>query len=139
MNLLGDKILLVYSGSPDAHVAGHKWDIGIATIRADGFAALAADGAGGELLTKPLTFPAGELTVNANVQPGGYIRAELLDADGRVLPGYSLQDCQEVRGDSTAAALRWNENKTLEAAPSSGSRIRFRLQNARLYSFWIQP
>lgn len=134
---LPDQLVLMYSGSPDAHVSGHRWDIGMATLRPDGFAALRADDSEGTLVTKPMTFDAGKLSINANVAEGGYVKAELLDAAGKVVPGYTMDDCQPITGDQVRATLKWKEHATLPPSTSEGMRLRFILRRAQLYSFQI--
>ena len=139
MVTLGDRILLVYSGSSHPHVSAHKYDIGVATLRLDGFAAIAANGGGaGTLLTRPLLLPPGELRVNASPEPGGSVRAEVLGGDGARLEGYGLDDCQAVETDTKDGLLRWRERALLPPCPTSGLRIRFVIREARLYSFRVR-
>jgi len=137
--VLEDRILLFYAGSPHPHVKEHHYDIGLATLRLDGFVSLTAGGDEGILLTQPLRFEAGTLRINATVQPGGSVKAELLDAAGQPRPGYGADRCQAFQGDSLDGALTWTGQDAAPAASPDGTRIRFRLKNAKLYSFWIEP
>ena len=50
---LDDRILLFYGRSDDPHVKDTKVDIGMATLRLDGFVAMVAGNAPGRLLTRP--------------------------------------------------------------------------------------
>jgi hypothetical protein len=135
MNIMSDRVLLFYSGSPDPHVQSHKFDIGMATLRLDGFASLRAAETEGTLLTRPLGFAAGKLYVNVDAAPDGYLKAELLDEHGHVVPGFAAEDCKPIQGDHLHAAITWNGHDSVPAAPPSGSRLRFILKNAGLYSF----
>jgi len=137
--VLEDRILLLYSGSPDAHVRTHKFDIGLATLRLDGFASLDAGVNEGILLTRPLSFEAGKLWINAIVQPGGYVKAELLGADGKPLSGYDAGNCYGYQGDSLHVALAWKGKTSVPSSPKQGTRVRFLLKNAKLYSFMVEP
>ena len=137
MVALPDRVLLVYAGSPHPHVSSHKYDIGLATIRLDGFAALRGDEREGTLLTKPLAFDVGGLRVNATVDQAGHVKAELLDAGGKVVPGYSASECTAVQGDQLQGTIRWAQHEAVPKAPSEGSRLRFLVKNARLYSFQV--
>jgi hypothetical protein len=137
--LLPNHLLLMYSGSPDPHVAGHKWDIGMAMLRPDGFAALRAAETEGSVLTRPLSFEAGKLYVNAAVENGGYVKAELLDREGNVTDGFEAAKCDAVTGDQTHASVTWKNHRALPASSSAGARLRFVLKNARLYSFQVAP
>ena len=77
----------------------------MATMRLDGFAAMTAGGIQGSILTKPLRFDRGRLYVNADVEPGGRIQAEVLDESNAVRPGYRLSDCAAATGNSVRAPL----------------------------------
>jgi hypothetical protein len=138
--VLDDRILLFYAGSPQPHVKEHNYDIGLATLRLDGFVAMAAGANEGVLLTQPLRFGAGKLRINAAVQPGGYVKAELLAArEDRPLPGCDAGRCQAFQGDAVNGGLTWAGQAAVPAAPPDGARIRFLLKQARLYSFWVEP
>jgi len=109
--------------------------IGFATLRRDGFAGLVADGAG-EIVTKPLAFTGTHLFVNAECLYGE-VAAEILDAAGRVLPGFAAADCKGLKYvDATKAELVFG---TRTLPKGDGLRIRFKLHCATLYSFWVSP
>ena len=136
--VLEDRILLAYGQTDRPHVTDMRVEIGVATLRLDGFVAMKAGDAEGTILTRQLRFTPGRLYVNAAVEPGGYIKAEVLRGDDGV-EGYALPNCNAVTGDSLRAAVTWQR---YEAVPDSGQgdcRIRFLLKKARLYSFWIEP
>ena len=65
----------------------------------------------------------------------GEIRVELLDMEDKPLPGYSLDDCQPVVGDSASVVVRWIDRPNLQAAAGQTVRLRFHPKNARLYSY----
>ena len=109
--------------------------IGVATLRRDGFAGLVADGRG-EVVTKPLAFSGGHLFVNAECRFGA-LSAEVLEADGAVVPGFSAADCRTfARKDAVKAELRW-KNADLSALAGRPVRLRFKLHCGTLYSFWV--
>jgi hypothetical protein len=139
MSVQPDRVLLMYSGSPHAHVSGHQWDIGAADVRIDGFAAMEAGSMEGELLTQPLSFPLGRLHVNVEVAKGGYVLAELCDDKGRALPGRTKELCHPLKSGALNAAIGWEGHDALETSVPDGTRVRFVLKNARLYSFWVEP
>ncbi len=120
------------------------------TYRADGFVSASGGPGGGDLVTQPLKFSGSRLEVNFRARPGGQLRVELQDQEGRPIPGYTLVDCPPLTGDSTRILVNWkqcpcsqtetpNEEETIQ--PDVGSlagqtiRVRFRLENADLYSF----
>lgn len=91
----------------------------------------------GEAVTRPRAPLAGRLVVNLLTKPGGSLRAELLDAAGQPLPGYSLGDCEPLTGDHRRAVFTWRGGGT---APASAVKVRFELHRAFLYGYaWDNP
>ena len=111
--------------------------IGLATLRLDGFVALTAARNSGTVTTKTLRLPGGSLFVNAGVK--GELRAELLDTEGCVLPGYSADDCVPIRSDGRRQMIRWNRVFQLDSLRDRAVRLRFHMREADLYAFWFQP
>ena len=109
--------------------------VSYATLRRDGFASL--DGSG-TVTTKPLTVTKDVryLFVNANV-PEGSIKAEILDLNGKILDGFSADDCVAFTGDSCCTMLTWKNGKSLSFLQGKGFRLRFLLENGEFYSFWL--
>ena len=104
-------------------------------LRLDGFVSLDATD-GGVVTTKPFTVDGGELHVNVDSSKGS-IAAEVIDADTMApLPGLSFEDAQHLSGDHLGRRLGWNG----EAVVSSDQpvRLRFALDDASLYAFWIE-
>ena len=108
---------------------------GLATLRLDGFVSLSAPGEG-SVTTRLLRTPGGRLTVNARV--GGDLRAEILDGDGNVIPGYGVQQCNSVRGDSLRHAVTWGTGSDLVPRRKAGLRVRFHLRDTDLYAFQLK-
>lgn len=105
------------------------------TYRTDGFVGIVADKDGGELLTKPLLAAGRHLTVNYKAELGGSLRAELQDADGRPLPGFTLADCEPLTDDELDAPLHWKASAAANPqAPTTPFRIRFVLESATLHA-----
>ena len=67
------------------------------------------------------------------------MEAELLNADGEPMAGYQASDSQAVEGDQLSGELSWKERSRVPRAGERGSRIRFILRKAKLYSFWVEP
>ena len=108
----------------------------LAKLRRDGFVSLDAMAAGGELLTRPFKWTEGELYVNVDAAEGEAL-VEVVEADSlEPVPGRSAGRCQPLRGDLLGEAVRWMdaERPSTDARPV---RLRFHLQRASLYSFWI--
>ena len=124
------------------------WDavgygLGLARLRRDGFVSLDANPVReGVLVTQPLLSWGNALVVNAACRGHGYLRAELLDEAGAVIPSYAADDCEPFHGDAVEHVLRWNGRAELRgpAGPGAGEvprfrRVRFLLREAELYSF----
>ena len=89
--------------SPEAYGA-----IGLATLRIDGFCSMYGGEQSGAILTKPVTWPGGELLVNADPRRDisghhsgddgtyGSVRVEIRDAENKPLDGYRFADCNPV-------------------------------------------
>jgi len=132
----GEVIKLYYGGFDVTHgVKGGSAAIGLATLRKDGFASLDAGSTEGRITTKPIESTAGSLSVNYCAQ-SGWVRAEVLNERGEVVPGYGRDACAPLTGDDINAVVRWGSHHSL---PESGGpfQIRFVLQDASLYSFMI--
>jgi hypothetical protein len=121
-------------GSSDSGVCS----TGLATLRRDGFASMDAGTGEGTLVTRPVVFRGSRLFVNADAKSGA-VRAEVLDESGKPVEGFTLARSRAVRSDSTLAEVGWRGSGTLASLAGKPVRFRFRLRNARLYSFWVSP
>ena len=105
------------------------------TLRIDGFVSLHAPLAGGELLTKPLTFRGRQLAVNYSTSAAGTIQVEIQEADGKPIPGYSLAEAQDLYGDSLEQLVTWKSGSDVSRLAGRPVRLRFVVKDADLYSF----
>ncbi|KKM18849.1 hypothetical protein LCGC14_1661540, partial [marine sediment metagenome] len=106
------------------------------TLRLDGFVSAQATYAGGEILTKPICFKGGNLSLNLETSTVGGVQVEIQDVDGKPIDGYALADCPPIYCDRIAQVVRWN-GPGGDVRPLSGKpvRLRFVLKDADLYSF----
>ena len=109
--------------------------IGRASWRLDGFVSLDAGPSGGMVETVPLSVSGDRLEVNVDASKGS-LAVEVLSADGNPQPGFSKEDCEEIRLDDVRHVVRWNGNNRLKA--NQPLRLRFHLKNAKLYRFRIK-
>ncbi|OPZ93337.1 MAG: hypothetical protein BWY73_00371 [candidate division TA06 bacterium ADurb.Bin417] len=119
--------ILEHYGLPDVRLRR-------ATLRTDGFVSVRAGFAGGELLTRPLTFSGRELVLNYATSAAGRVRVEIQDQAGKPLPGFALEDCPEIYGDQLERPVAWKGGGDLSALAGRPVRLRFQLQDADLYS-----
>ena len=109
---------------------------GLAKLRRDGFASMDADAQGGTLTTSLVTFNGKFPFVNI-ASKSGELRAELLDAEGKVFAPFSKENCTLIQADSTKQSLVWKGADDLSALIGKPVRFRFHLTNAQLYAFWV--
>lgn len=130
-------------GAPDelSFYAGENYWTGTSsalrryTLRMDGFVSVQAPMAGGELLTKPLTFAGKALSLNFSSSAAGGVQVELQDASGKPLAGYAMADCPPLFGDSLDRKVTWTADSDVSALEGKPVRLRFLLKDADLYSY----
>jgi len=104
------------------------------TLRTDGFVAINAGYGGGELVTHPMIFEGGELEVNYSTSAAGSLRVEIQDAEGRPVPGLSLDDSPEMFGDEIEGTIAWSSGAALGDLAGKPVKLRFALKDADLYA-----
>ena len=80
-------------------------------------------------------FKGTDLELNLATSAAGSVRLEVQDANGKPLPGFGLQDAEELIGDRIALRARWKNHPALSASEGTAVRLRFVLKDADLYSF----
>lgn len=105
------------------------------TLRLDGFASASAKASGGELVTKPVIFAGEELSLNFSSSAAGDVRVAIKNADGSEIPGFSIDDCPPVFGDSVDRIVEWKSGKDVSALAGKPVRLQFFLRDADLFSF----
>ncbi len=129
-----DEVYLYYGG----YRRGHKVyrfeerQIGLVIIKRDRYVAREADSTGGTLTTPLAAFNAEAMTLNVDAK-NGEVRVQVLAADGRPVPGYSLNECEPIRDDVLAAPVRWK--RPLTALRDKPVHLEFSLTNARVFAF----
>jgi hypothetical protein len=104
------------------------------TLRTDGFASVHAGADPGEMVTRLLRFAGKELVVNYSTSAGGNLRVELQDDTGKPVPGFRLEDCQPLVGDSIGQIVRWKNTPDLSRLAGQLVRLRVVLQDADLFA-----
>jgi hypothetical protein len=131
--ILKDGSLWIYYGGSTAVHRGWKRHclLCLARLRPDGFAGYEPlqSGREGVIITRSLRCVADQLRINANAK-GGSLRAEIMDTDG-----FRLDDCEPINSDVIDGAVKWKNNSRFDTLKGKLIRIKFVLQNARLYTF----
>lgn len=114
-------------GQPTAHLRRYS-------MRLDGFVSVQAPYAGGELVTKPLTFTGTRLRLNFATSAAGGIRVEIQDPNGRPVPGYALADARELIGNEIEREVTWKAGPDVGSLAGRPVRLRFVMKDADLYA-----
>ncbi|MBL9214558.1 MAG: hypothetical protein JNG83_03685 [Opitutaceae bacterium] len=126
-----------------------------ATLRPDGFVSVHAPWAGGEFTTPPFVYDGSELELNFATSAAGSIRVEIQDENGQAIPGFRIEDCDEIFGDELDRTVTWarshdmmlnEKNEEIPYPPGNFGRplagktirLRFVMKAAELYSFRIK-
>ena len=72
--------------------------------------------------------------LNYSTSGAGSVRVEIQDAKGQALPGFLLDDCSELYGDSLEQPVVWKSNPDLGKLAGKPVRLRFELRDADVYS-----
>jgi hypothetical protein len=104
------------------------------TLRIDGFVSASSPLVGGELLTKPLVFSGSRLRLNYSSSAAGSIGVELQEPDGSPVPGFSLDDCDVLFGDSLDQVVSWKGQSDVGRLAGRTVRLRITLSDADLYA-----
>ena len=109
------------------------------TWRIDGFTSIHAKLRGSQLLTKPLIFTGKSLTLNFSTSAAGYIRVEVQHENGSPVEGLSLEDSDELYGDSIEQVVMWKgESPDLSCLAGPPIRLRVLMSDADLFSIRFQ-
>lgn len=117
---------------PTAHLARY-------TLRLDGIGSVHAGYTGGEMLTKPLVFSGSRLTLNVSSSAVGGVQVEVQTADGEPIPGYTLEECPVLVGDSLEREVNWMGGGDVSPLVGQSVRLRFVLKDADLYGLKFMP
>ena len=157
-------LLLRRAGGHGAQFPEAYGAIGLATLRIDGFCSMYGGEQPGAILTKPVTWPGGELMVNADPRRDisghhsgddgtyGSIRVEIRDPENNPLDGYRFADCNPItrntrnfkeepvwtmpeRDNLAVKAVTWKEERSARELAGKRIRLFFEVRDAHLYSF----
>lgn len=104
------------------------------TLRTDGFASIYAPRAGGTVLTNPLLFKGGRLLLNFSTAAAGSLKVAILDEKGGALPGFSVDDADEITGDRLEGVATWRGSPDVSTLAGQPVRLQFSLTDADVFS-----
>ena len=140
---MGDSLWIYYVGGNRDHdfiidpAANGQYLTGIsrAVLRLDGFVSADADYTGGEITTPPIRFAGAHLELNVETGGGGSMLVEMLDESEQPIPGYTKSDAIVVQGNSVRMPVRWKSTNDVSQHAGRSVRLRFHLQDCKLYAF----
>jgi len=135
--IVDDKLYFYYYGCDNVHdiIDDVRCNIGLATLRMDGFCSMRAGNREGWFISRREVFKTPRVTINAKVMTDGYIIAELLDRWNKVIPGFSRSECIPFTGDSIEHVMEWKTKAFPAEFLDADKKIRFYLKNADIYSY----
>ena len=119
----------------ESYWTGNSSELRRYTIRKDGFVSVHAPMSGGEFITKPIKFSGKHLLLNFSTSAAGSVRVELQDAEGKPMPGFSLDDCEETFGDSIQRTVFWKSGNDISSGAGKPVRLRIVMKDADVFSF----
>ena len=139
----GDEHLIYYTGqysqhhSPDA-AKKESGKVGLAILPLDRFISQGAGDKPGTITTKPFVLEGETLQVNVDAEDGRFY-AEILDVDGKPIPGFTIKEARIFGGvDQLRLEPWWKGQKDLSSLKDKTIRLKFYFENAKLYAFQIK-
>ena len=102
--------------------------------RLDGFVSADTDYHGGTLTTGPVNCAGDHLILNLDTGALGGARVEILDDEGRPVPGLSVKECDPIRINSVSAQVSWKGKSDIGALQGKVVKLRFVTHSCKLYS-----
>ena len=133
---LGRNLSFYEQGINHPHLDFHrllKNGLLLTTTRRDGFVSINA-GDVGVLTTRRFVAIGDTLVLNAQATNGN-IRVEAIDALGRVIKGFSKDDCKPITGDNTKHVVSWADSTNCHSLQARPIRLRIHMKRAKLFSF----
>lgn len=139
----GDEHLIYYTGQYTRHhsppaARKESGKVGLAILPLDRFISQGAGDKLGTITTKPFVLEGDTLQVNVDAGDGRFY-AEILDADGEPIPGYTVNEARIFGGvDQLRLEPWWKGQKDLSSLEGKTIRLKFYLLKAKVYAFQIK-
>lgn len=136
----GDDLYQYYGGLPFTHgdydiEKDKKTGAIIRTVqRLDGFMSADAGAAGGELTTPPIKFEGNRLELNINCGGMGEAWVEILNADGRAIEGFTMEDSVSVDRNDVVQEVWWKNGPDVSKLAGKPVRLRIKMRSSKLYA-----
>jgi hypothetical protein len=139
----GDEHWIYYQGEDSQHHGARSASsqggmIGLAKLPLDRFICQSAGDKVGTITSKPFKLQGNTLEVNVDAKTG-WLQIELLDEKGMPIPGFSGKAAIKYKGiDELHLVANWGWNSDFSDLKGKTIKVRFTLQNAKLYAFGLK-
>ena len=135
--VLADEFRFYYGGYSEGATGADDYSlttgVGLATLPRDRFVSLTPQQEIGQVTLKPVDISGCRgLTLNANAQ-AGTVWVEVLDEEGRRIPGFDRAHALPIKGDRLEHPVAWQEG-TLQQVPVKNVMLRIYIENAELFA-----
>lgn len=137
----GDELWMYYvgfdytHGDTEALYRGGNGVISRLVSRLDGFVSADADYRGGSITSRPIRFQGKRLELNLDAGAGGSVQVEILDAQGKPLPGHTLKEADTLTGNSVRRVVTWKGASNVSRLAGRPVLLRWKLRDVKLYAF----
>jgi hypothetical protein len=90
------------------------------------------------MITKAFVLEGDHLALNYSTSAAGGIRIEVQTAAGEPIPGYTLEECPLMIGDTIDRTVAWAAHSDLRALNGQAVRLRFVMKDADLFALSIR-
>src|SRR6185436_13668001 len=103
--------------------------------RFDGFISADTPYTGGSFTTRSLEFEGNRLILNIDTGATGYAQVGILDAEGKPIEGFGVDDCLYINGDFIETPVEWMHKGTdVSSLPGQPVQLVVRSRGTKLYS-----
>ncbi|MGD2084898.1 MAG: hypothetical protein PVH61_01820 [Candidatus Aminicenantes bacterium] len=132
--------ILIYYGGMDARLTApsmgtcQQYGVGLAKLPRDRFCSLRCPEYDTAFLTTTPMAVNKNLAINMTIKPGGFLQAGLEDIQGKPVPGFQWQDCDELSGDRLYQPITW-KGKTI--SNPCRYQLQIRARGVDIYALYI--
>ena len=70
-----------------------------------------------------------------NVNSSGSVKVAILNVDMSPIEGFGIDDCKSIDEDAIHKTVSWNQGSDVSSLAGKTVRLKFELDNAKLYAF----
>lgn len=130
-----DELRIYYNACNVSHNLTYGMhSVGVARLPKERLVARTAGDELGAILTKPFIVEGDRLEINADARRG-LIKVEAIGPAGEPMDGFSVSEAAEIRRNGFSIPVEWNSGSKISELKGKMIRLRFYMEQARLYSF----